>query len=99
MNVVEAQGKTDTETNFVVTVSFMTKVNHLTPSNIWPDLRSCLMIDLGRETDGDNEICLVRFALCVIKARPPAHIEHCSWEGGHTLSSFTIVVFRCFGIA
>ena len=58
------------------------------------------MIDLGRETDGDNEICLgVCFALCVIKARPLAHIEHCSWEGGRTLSSFTIVVFRCFGIA
>ena len=29
-----------------------------------PDFRSCLMIDLGRETDGNNEICLsVRFAL------------------------------------
>ena len=28
--------------------------------------RSCLMIDLGRETDGNNEICLdVRFALCI----------------------------------
>ena len=32
-----------------------------------PDFRSCLMIDLGRETDGNNEICLgVRFALCVM---------------------------------
>ena len=30
------------------------------------DFRSCLMIDLGRETDGNNEICLgVRFALCL----------------------------------
>ena len=29
-----------------------------------PDFRSCLMIDLGRETDGNNEICLgVRFCL------------------------------------
>ena len=28
------------------------------------DFRSCLMIDLGRETDGNNEICLgVRFCL------------------------------------
>ena len=34
-----------------------------------PDFRSCLMIDLGRETDGNNEICLgVRFALCIIRA-------------------------------
>ena len=34
-----------------------------------PDFRSCLMIDLGRETDGNNEICLgVRFALCIIKS-------------------------------
>ena len=31
---------------------------------IWPDFRSCLMIDLGRETDGNNESCLgVRFCL------------------------------------
>ena len=29
------------------------------------------MIDLGRETDGNNEICLgVRFALCIIKVLP-----------------------------
>ena len=28
------------------------------------DFRSCLMIDLGRETDGNNEICLgVHFCL------------------------------------
>ena len=34
-----------------------------------PDFRSCLMIDLGRETDGNNEICLgVRFALCIIRS-------------------------------
>ena len=33
------------------------------------DFRSCLMIDLGRETDGNNEICLgVHFALCIIKS-------------------------------
>ena len=33
----------------------------------YPDFRSCLMIDLGRETDGINEICLgVRFALCML---------------------------------
>ena len=31
------------------------------------DFRSCLMIDLGRETDGNNEICLgVHFALCTM---------------------------------
>ena len=37
------------------------------------------MIDLGRETDGNNEICLyVRFALCIIKALRLARIEHCS---------------------
>ena len=30
------------------------------------DFRSCLMIDFGRETDGNNKICLgVRFALCM----------------------------------
>ena len=53
------------------------------------------MIDLGRETDGDNEICLgVRIAECVIKARPLAHVEHCSLDDGHTLSSFTVIVFR-----
>ena len=33
------------------------------------DFRSCLMIDLGHETDGNNEICLgVHFALCIIKS-------------------------------
>ena len=48
------------------------------------------MIDLGRETAGNNEICLgVRFALCLIKAPRLARIEHCSWDGGHPLSSFT----------
>ena len=37
------------------------------------------MIDLGRETDGYNKICLgVRFALCIIKALRLARIEHCS---------------------
>ena len=62
-----AQGKTDTETNFVVTVGFTTKVDHQTTSKIWLEFRNCLMIDLGRETDGNNEICLgVRFALCII---------------------------------
>ena len=31
------------------------------------DFQSCLMIDLGRGTDGNNEICLgVHFALCII---------------------------------
>ena len=61
-----AQGKTDTKTNFVVTISFTTKVDHQTTSKIWPDVWSCLMIDLGHETDGNNEICLgVCFALCL----------------------------------
>ena len=42
------------------------------------DFRSCLMIDLGRETDGNNEICLgVRFALCIIKVLRLARIKHC----------------------
>ena len=60
------QGKTDTKTNFVVTISFTTKVDHQTTSKIWPDVWSCLMIDLGHETDGNNEICLgVCFALCL----------------------------------
>ena len=46
--------------------------------NLVPDFRSCLMIDLGRETDGNNEICLsIRFALCIIKAPWLARIEHC----------------------
>ena len=50
---------------------------HQTTSKI--DFRSCLMINLGHETDGNNEICLgVRFALCVIKALRLARIEHCS---------------------
>ena len=44
-----------------------------------PIFQSCLMIDLGRETDGYNENCLgVRFALCIIKALRLARIEHCS---------------------
>ena len=44
-----------------------------------PEFRSCLMIDLGCETDGNNEIRLgVRFALCIIKALQLARIEHCS---------------------
>ena len=37
------------------------------------------MIDFGRETDGNNEICLgVRYTLCIIKALRLARIEHCS---------------------
>ena len=45
------------------------KVDHQTTSKISRDFRSCLMIDLGRETDGNNEICLgVHFALCIIKS-------------------------------
>ena len=32
----------------------------------FPDIRSCLTINLGRETDGNNEVCLgIRFALCM----------------------------------
>ena len=65
-----AQGKTDTETNFVVTVGFTIKVDHQTTFEIWSDFRSCLMINLGRETDGNNEICLgVRFALCILPSQ------------------------------
>ena len=30
-----AQGKTDTDTNFVLTVGFTTKVDHQTTSKIW----------------------------------------------------------------
>ena len=45
-------------------------VDHQTTSKISRDFRSCLMIDLGRETDGNNEICLgVHFALCITLAR------------------------------
>ena len=36
------------------------------------------MIDLGRETDGNNGFLGVRFALCIIKALRLARIEHCS---------------------
>ena len=42
-----------------------------------PNFRSCLMIDLGLETDGNNEICLgVRFALCICMYRCPC--ESCT---------------------
>ena len=61
--------------------------------NLRPDFRNCLMIDLGRETDGNNEICVgVHFALCVIKAQLLAcdRIEHCSWDDGHPISSSTV---------
>ena len=38
------------------------------PRSVIRQLRSCLMIDLSRETDGNNEICLgVCFALGIIK--------------------------------
>ena len=68
-----AQGKTDTETNFVVT---------------GPDFRSCLMIGLGRETDGNNEICLgVRFALCIIKSSTTRSYWALFCDSGHPLSS------------
>ena len=37
------------------------------------------MIDLGRETDGNNKICDgVRFAVCISKALRLFRIEHCS---------------------
>ena len=36
------------------------------------------MIDLGCETDDNNEICLIRFALCIIKALRLARTEPCS---------------------
>ena len=45
------------------TISLLTSV-----SRTRPDFRSCLMIDLGRENDGNNEICLgVHFALWKMK--------------------------------
>ena len=52
------------------------------------------MIDPGRETDGNNEICLsVRFALCIIKALRLARIEHCSGTVVTPLSSsFTVIL-------
>ena len=62
-----AQGKMDTETNFVVTVGFMTKVDHQTTLKkvlevVW---RSTLVV----KPTVTNENCLgVCFALCVIKA-------------------------------
>ena len=63
-----AHGKVDTETNLVVTVGFTTKGDHQTTSKI-SFFRSCLMIDLGRETDGKNGICLdVLFAFGIIKS-------------------------------
>ena len=47
--------------------------------SLLPSVWSCLKIDLGRETNGNNEICLgVRFALCIIKTLRLARIEHCS---------------------
>ena len=56
-----------------------------------PDFRSCLMIDLGRETGGNNEICLgVRFASCIIKVLRLARIEHCSWTVVTRFSSFSV---------
>ena len=49
------------------------------------------MIDLGRETDGHNEICLgVRLALCIVKAQRLARIEHCS---GMVVTRFLPSVF------
>ena len=37
------------------------------------------MIDLGRETGDNNQICLgLRFALFIIKVLRLARIEHCS---------------------
>ena len=58
-----AQGKNGHRDNFRCYRRFTTKVDHQTTSKIF---RSCLMIDLGRETNGNNEICLgVRFALCI----------------------------------
>ena len=56
------------------TCRFTTKVDHQTTSKYMPDLRSCLIIDLGRRTDGKNEICVgVRFALCVQYVYPYPH--------------------------
>ena len=53
-----------------------------------PDFRNCLIINLGRATNGDNEICLgVRFALCIIKAPRLARSEHCS---GTVVSRFLL---------
>ena len=47
-----------------------------------PDFRSCPMIDLGRETDGNNEVCLgVRFALCIIVWNA-SHINIANKHGG-----------------
>ena len=65
-----AQGKADTETNFVMLLSV------LRPKSIIKQLWSCLMTNLGPETDRNNEICLVCFALCLIKALRLVRIEH-----------------------
>ena len=51
------------------------------------------MIDLGRETDGNNEICLgVCFALCTIKTLRLARIEHCS---GTVVTRFIFILWTC----
>ena len=51
-----AQGKTDTETNFIVTVDFTTKVDHQTTSKIW--VSKHVLIILFREKKM-NVTCLV----------------------------------------
>ena len=51
---------------------------------------ACLMINLGREADSNNEICLgLRFFPCayICKALRLVRIEHCFWDGGRPLSS------------
>ena len=62
------------------------------------DFRSCLMIDLGRETNGNNQISLsVCFALCIIKALRLICLEHCSWDACHPLfSSFLHCIKHVF---
>ena len=51
------------------------------------------MIDLGRETDGNNEICLgARFALCVEFGDSPAPRRHVNGLGGMVVFLFTFSV-------
>ena len=76
------RGKNGYWDNFVVTAGFMTKrALHTT-------LKICLKIDLGRETSGNNELCLgIRFCL-VFQTLQFVRVKHCSQEsiGGHPLS-------------
>ena len=93
-----AQGKTDTETNFVVTVGFTTKVDHQTTSKIWTCSYWALFWDGGHTL---SSFCTLLMYYYVVP-RPTLPISKAETLGKKRLLFsylswwFLLASFQCF---